>query len=257
MKDPVPPPPSVLGSNAPLCPGYTLHLTSTNPATPLTYRWVGPNGFTSNQQNADVPSVTEASEGVYSLTVSRVNCDATSSIEVIINPAAHLTDVTPDQAMPYGGFVQLNASGVLLYTWGPNNGSLSNPNIYNPKAAPDTATTYTVFGMNEFGCRDSAKVNITINYDAYGSVPSAFSPNGDGHNDIFRVINQKFVKIIDFSIYNRWGKRVYHNNYDPNAGWDGTFNGVPQDIGVYFYHIVIETPTRQVLDMKGDITLIR
>jgi len=257
MTDPVPPPPSVLTSNAPLCPGQTLHLTSTNPVTSLTYRWAGPGGFTSNQQNADVPHVTEASEGTYSLTVSRVNCDATSSIDVIINPAAHLTDVTPDQAMAYGAYVQLNASGVQYYTWTPNNGTLSNPNIYNPKAAPDTATTYTVFGMNEFGCRDSAKVNITINYDAYGAVPTAFSPNGDGHNDVFRVINQKFVKIIDFSIYNRWGKRVYHNTYDPAAGWDGTFNGVPQDIGVYFYHIVIETPTRKVLDLKGDLTLIR
>ena len=257
LSDPAAPPIPTLGSNSPLCAGDTLFLTANDPIKTLIYSWTGPNGFTSDLQNPYIPNVQLSDSGVYSLTIKYLNCPSSASEIIKIYPPVVLTNVTESQEMPYGGYVQLNAAGALFYMWTPSDGTLSNPNIYNPTAAPQDSTTYVVIGMNEWGCRDSAKVIITINYNAYEFVPSAFTPNGDGKNDIFRIVNQKFVKLIDFSVFDRWGKLIYHNTYDAKQGWDGNYNGVAQDMGVYFYSIIVETPDGKIKSFKGDVTLIR
>jgi gliding motility-associated-like protein len=74
--------------------------------------------------------------------------------------------------------------------------------------------------------------------------------------DLNQILPPEF-STIDFTIYNRWGQEVYHNPYDPNAGWDGTSWGTPQDMGVYYYSIMIETAGGKVKLYKGDVTLIR
>lgn len=257
LSDPAAPPPPILGSNSPLCAGATLLLTSSDPVSPLIYNWTGPNGYSSHEQNPTIPNVALSDSGTYTLTISHLNCESAASEHVSIYPPVILENVTPDQEMPYGGNVQLNASGADFYLWGPSDGTISNPNIYNPIASPTDSETYVVIGMNQWGCKDSAWVHITINYDAYDFVPSAFTPNGDGRNDVFRIINQRFVKLIDFSVFDRWGKLVYHNTYNAYEGWDGNYNGVPQDMGVYFYSITVETPDKKIKYFKGDVTLIR
>ena len=65
------------------------------------------------------------------------------------------------------------------------------------------------------------------------------------------------MMLVEFDVYNRWGQRVYHNEYDAESGWDGKFNGVPQDIGVYNYIITVASPDGQTHSFKGDVTLIR
>jgi gliding motility-associated-like protein len=67
--------------------------------------------------------------------------------------------------------------------------------------------------------------------------PTAFTPNGDGMNDVYRPL---FVgvggEVSDFVIYNRWGAQVFISS-DPEIGWDGTFNGIEQEIGTYIVHV--------------------
>lgn len=87
--------------------------------------------------------------------------------------------------------------------------------------------------------------------------PSGFTPNGDGTNDVFRIaanpgtVFQKY----SFSVYNRFGQRVFFTE-DPASGWNGIFNNVPQDIGVYFYMASFTANGNEQL-LKGDVTLIR
>ncbi len=100
-------------------------------------------------------------------------------------------------------------------------------------------------------------MHITIDFDTKEFIPTAFTPNGDGLNDVFRIGNIKYDRLDDFSIYNRWGQLVYHNTYDPTQGWDGTFNGVKQDMGTYFYNIVITTPNGKTKNFKGEVILMR
>jgi gliding motility-associated-like protein len=86
-------------------------------------------------------------------------------------------------------------------------------------------------------------------------MPTAFSPNGDSKNDIFRPILNN-VKILEFSVYNRWGQRVFVT-YSNEIGWDGTFNGGPCDLGTYFYKVRYQVLDREPALLKGDVTLIK
>jgi gliding motility-associated-like protein len=142
----------------------------------------------------------------------------------------------------------------VYYYWKPNDGSLNNNNINNPIASPQQNTVYIVYGYDKNGCMDSAFVNVTLDYQGDG-IPSAFTPNGDGLNDIFRpALN--FQKLVDFSVYNRWGQQVFQTN-DKTHGWDGTYQGKPLDMGVYYYMIIVGDPDGQNIIHKGEVTLIR
>lgn len=86
--------------------------------------------------------------------------------------------------------------------------------------------------------------------------PNAFTPNGDGRDDIARVVGHlDLYRDFPLSIYNRFGQRVFFTN-DIYAGWDGIFNGTKQDIGTFFYMIFYSLEGRKHM-MKGDLELIR
>jgi gliding motility-associated-like protein len=87
-------------------------------------------------------------------------------------------------------------------------------------------------------------------------IPNAFSPNGDGQNDIFRIANITDEKLIDFKVFNRWGTILFRTT-DPKQGWDGTNKGQAQPVGVYGYVIRIGYPDGYVETYKGTVTLIR
>ena len=259
LNDPGAPPPPVISSNSPVCVGSTLVLLGMESEAGATYSWTGPGGFTSTLQNPQIPGATAAASGNYILAVSVSNCSSSSSEIINLYPAVVLTGVTADQVIQYGTTVHLNAyaPNAVYYTWMPNDGSLNNPNINNPIAAPLLPTTYTVYAMSEYGCADTASVTIGLDYNITEFIPGAFSPNNDGLNDVFKIGNIKYMMLVEFDVYNRWGQRVYHNEYDAESGWDGKFNGVPQDIGVYNYIITVASPDGQTHSFKGDVTLIR
>jgi gliding motility-associated-like protein len=257
MMDPMPAPPPVLTSNAPLCPGKTLQLHAAVVVDDLTFDWSGPAGFSAHTQDASVPEITADNAGDYTLTTRYRNCASSSTISITEYPGITLTNVTPDTLIPLGSSVHLHASGAYYYVWGPNDATLDNPYLDTPTATPTETKIYVVRGMSINGCRDSATVTITVDNNINEFIPSAFSPNGDGYNDVFRIGNMKYDKLIEFSIYNRWGQRVYYNSHHPEEGWDGTFHGTHQDVGVYTYYITVENPQHKLKYFKGDVTLVR
>jgi gliding motility-associated-like protein len=184
-------------------------------------------------------------------------CSASDTERINSYPPVNLINLTQNQAIMSGGSVQLNADGAVYYTWKPDNGTLNNTNINNPIATPtDSITVYTVSGMNYFGCLDSATITIKVVYDSPDDMPTAFTPNGDGLNDVFKLTNLKYQKLVAFSIYNRLGQKVFSTS-NPESGWDGTYNGTPQDMGVYYYQVIISHPDGTNAVYKGDVTLIR
>ena len=184
------------------------------------------------------------------------NDSTKKTVTLYPTPPISLTDVTPNQTLIYGDTLALNASGAQIYLWTPDNGTLSNPNINDPLAFPFENITYTVYGSDANGCEDSAKVDVTVIYEDNPIIPSAFTPNNDGRNDVFNILNLKFSKLVSFRIYNRWGQEVFSTT-DVEKGWDGTFNGVPQGLDVYEYLIITALPNGENRVYKGDVTLIR
>ena len=194
----------------------------------------------------------------YTITVTTtpLGCQA-SDVEVIHSkPPLVLTNLTPNTVIPYGKTVQLNADGADYYTWVPNDGTLTNANINNPVAKPLDSTTYTVYGMSIYGCKDSANITITIDNGMTAFIPTGFTPNNDGLNDKFRVTNLRYQKLVDFKVFNRWGQELFHT-VNPENGWDGTWNGVPQDIGAYNYVIILSHPNEGDKVYTGTVTLVR
>jgi gliding motility-associated-like protein len=109
-------------------------------------------------------------------------------------------------------------------------------------------------------CRDSCSYIlrvIDIPHDLW--LPDAFTPNGDGRNDIFRIITDNpNVQVVNLDVYNRWGQRVFSSNLN-NGGWDGTMNGKPLPAGTYFWQIryrMLDRP-EQAYHQKGDVLLVR
>lgn len=87
-------------------------------------------------------------------------------------------------------------------------------------------------------------------------IPNAFTPNGDGKNDYFKVYHLKTERLVELRIFNKWGSILFHSQ-DPQKGWDGTYKGKDQPIGVYGYLIKIEFPDGSLKTYKGTLTLLR
>ncbi len=119
----------------------------------------------------------------------------------------------------------------------------------------ESAGPMTLTVTDAFGCSSVGQVVIDAQSCCVVSFPNAFTPNGDGHNDVFRPITPGNHKVHVLRIENRFGQVVFTTNNEQDS-WDGTFNGVPQDLGVYFYYFQYDCEGKTHM-LKGDVTLVR
>lgn len=241
-----------------LCPQDTISFTDLSTATyePINrWQWSFGDGDSSTEQN---PIHIYETGGEYDVTLiskSIKGCVDTSRQRVNItrfNPFAG-NDTIIVLGYPY----RLSASGGDMYSWMPTD-YLDNPTIPNPNVTfPDTGRyTYMVDIATETGCEGIDTINIWVVKDGGILVPSAFSPNGDGLNDVFKPIVIGFPRMEYFRVFNRWGQMVFATS-NVNDGWDGTFNGKTADISTYFWDISVTGIDGQKVQKKGDVTLIR
>jgi gliding motility-associated-like protein len=150
---------------------------------------------------------------------------------------------------------RLHATGGARYAWSPVDG-LSDPDIDTPLTLINHDITYTVTVYTEEGCfaTDDIHLRFIVGPDIY--VPNAFSPNGDGQNDIFRPLPVGIVHMDFFRVFDRWGKSMYSNT-EYLKGWDGTVNGHPAAVGTYVWVVQGQDIHGNTLLRKGTVTLIR
>ena len=192
----------------------------------------------------------------YYAAVTDINgCIDTFRTSITVKPLPTINITNRDTVIKYGKSVSLNVFGGTQYHWTPMAG-ISNPNNVNPTASPLVTTVYRAVGIGMNGCRGEDSVKITIDYKSPISAPSAFTPNGDGNNDRFRLMGVTFQTLTEFRVFNRWGQEVF-STQNINDGWDGTFNGKPMDMGAYNYIIRVGYPDGATETLKGDVTLIR
>ncbi len=177
----------------------------------------------------------------------------TARVEVMPLPDVHI--LNNDTIVKYGQAIQLLVNGARTYNWF-QAGSVNNTNLSNPIARPTERTDYVVGGIGKNGCRAFDTVTVDVDYRDNLFIPSAFSPNGDGKNDVFHIANLTFQRVLEFRVFNRWGQEVFYSN-DNQHGWDGKWKGVPQDMGSYQYLIRLGYPDGLVETYKGAVTLIR
>ena len=141
------------------------------------------------------------------------------------------------------------------YLWQPAHGfnNDNKPVIWGKVEETQSDITLTV--TDPFGCVGKSMQQLDASTCCTVLFPNAFTPNGDGKNDVFRPLFNGYHNFHFFRIANRWGQTIFESE-NSLPSWDGTFNGVAQDIGTYFYYIQYDCGGNTI-ETKGDVTLIR
>lgn len=244
------------------CVPYNAVFTNTSIGG-ATFKWDFGDGTTSTQES---PTHLYSTPGTYTIkmiandpnTCNKI--DSTSfTIVVSASPTAAFT-YTPQEPKENAEYTFTNlSSGAILYRWdfGDGDSVITTKkdtlikHIFNATATFNVCLTAT----NQYGCDSTVCQPISAIISPLAKVPTAFSPNGDGVNDIVRVRGYGISK-MDWRIYNRWGTLVFKAASLKEA-WDGRYKGElqPQDVYVYVLNITFSDGTVQ--NTKGDITLLR
>ncbi|HLZ89804.1 MAG TPA: gliding motility-associated C-terminal domain-containing protein, partial [Puia sp.] len=187
--------------------------------------------------------------------VAADGCTAVDSSVITVNAlpkASTVPLITACEGVP----VRLTASGGNTYLWSPA-GDLSDPTSQTPVATVDTTTMFIVEVTDSNGCSatDSILVKASVTAQTAFVVPSAFTPNGDGHNDCFGIQHWGDVTIEQLDVFNRQGMMVFTTK-NPAECWDGRFKGQMQPTGAYVYAIRARTACGEIT-RTGVIMLIR
>ena len=227
----------------------TANISTTGGLTPYLYSF---NTSSYTPQN----TYTNLTQGVYTVIVKDSHdCKETVLLNVQ-GPTSALDVVIEKKDVPCfetnTGYVKLTLQG----GWPPYNYSWSNGMVgleQNP-----IGETHTSFSLSDNkGCDVNKAIDVDQLLCCKAVVPNAFSPNGDGKNDVLRVLPISVVSSVKFSIYDRWGKNVFTTN-DLLQSWDGKLHGVDCELDVYFYYLEYSCSfQKEKVIQKGDITLIR
>ena len=186
-------------------------------------------------------------------------CMATDTQYVNINQSPFLL-ASHDTILTKGATLQLQVNDGNYnyngqYNWWPPDG-LSDPSSPDPVLNSTTDNTYYVTVINSFGCtlQDSIDVKYYSGPDIY--VPNAFTPNGDGKNDVFKPVPVGISEFRYFRVYNRYGQLMFHTN-KANQGWDGNFNGTQAQQGTYVWEVSGVDYLGKTIHKQGAVILIR
>jgi gliding motility-associated-like protein len=262
---------NIFPSSAAICYGKTTPINATI-ATGTSYTWSNPGTLT-NAGNGTVSSLpfninaiaTPKRTGDYILTVTNAGCpnNLLDTFHVDVSPrivvfAGNDTSIVSNQPLQLHAVT--NDSLANIFTWRPSFG-LNDPNIFNPVAILSAEVgdvfTYIVRATDAAGCYGEDDIRITIfrtGPDIF--VPSAFTPNGDGLNDILKPICVGIQYLDYFRIYNRWGQLVFETQ-EIGKGWDGYFKSKLQDTNTFVYTAEGVDYLGNRIRKKGSITLIR
>lgn len=233
-----------------ICQGESVQL---NVSGGDTYVWTPATGL--DNANIANPTATPTTTTNYTVTVANICFEDTLSITVAVNPLP-IVDAGIDQTINIGESAQLQGSASGSLVWTPPT-ALTNPNTATPFANPLNTTTYTLSATTDKGCAASDSTTVNVTNIFLFLIPNAFSPNADGTNDVFRIVQSKGIKQLQrFAIYNRWGAKIFETN-DLQTGWDGTYKGIQQEMGTYVFFIEGTTFLNETYTTKGNVSLIR
>lgn len=269
-----PAPKLVSAQGTSVCPGGSTSLTATTTDQNVTINWYADaTGGISLSANATFTTPNIAAATTY-------YTDATDNVTGCTSPSRTAVTVGLLQPLPAPApVVQSVTASTITFQWPAVSGateyevSIDNGNTFSLPTSGITGTTQVVSGL-------STNQSVTLIVRAYGAtgcqtsanslpvtgtttdpvanvifVANAFTPNGDGKNDIVYVRNEN-IKSLKFYVYDQWGQMLYMSQNQQN-GWDGTFKGKPEPSGVYVYYLEAIMNDGKQVKKKGTVTLIR
>lgn len=224
----------------------------------LQYSWLPNQDLLSVNQKQDSVIVFPKLTTNYQVVLSnQFNCLDSAQMELIIQQKPSFA-LMKDTRIIIGEELNLNVQAGIgfNYRWRPAEG-LSCTDCPNPIAQPLETTQYIVDIWDDYGCYPiSDTIIIEVDKIFTLDVPSAFSPNGDGVNDIIFARGFGLKELIAFKIYNRFGELVFESN-SFDHGWNGKYRDQDQNIETYIYTVEALTFGGEVLTKKGNISLLK
>ena len=251
-------------SNDTSCINSNIHftnLTDTSATGTIQWLWNFGNGKTDSSMNS---TTTYTTAGNYHLSLKATQLYCTSYQPTILDSTLSISFPIPGLVLPSVSAYKsqpttVNARAIAGYSyqWTPSNGILQ----------PDSASTvfnyastqqYIIELVSPKGCvtRDSMLVRVFNDSLVQIFVPTTFTPNGDGTNDILYPYLSGIKQFHFFRVFNRYGKLLFETR-NPDAGWDGTVNGVKQAMGVYFWVGEGTATDGSIIQKTGQVLLLR
>jgi gliding motility-associated-like protein len=195
-------------------------------------------------------SITAQNSGVYSVTLSLEGCTASDAVQIVVVPV--ITEIGLDATAEWcpGDALMLDASLPVAATYAWSTGASA------PWIPVDRPGTFTVVASGE--CVD-ATATVVVEEGQCGvevHVPNAFTPNGDGINDLFGAVVDGPVDRFRLNVFDRWGELIFTAN-DPLVRWDGNVGGGPAPDGVYIWDLEFRSSTSAQGRRRGHVTLLR
>ena len=234
----------------------------TGGASPFEYSINNGQSFSTNEIYPNL------SVGLYDVVVQDANGCTLTDIAFLSDPPEVEVFLETQTIVQLGEPYQLNALTSLpdddigTIVWTPDE-TLSCNDCLDPLATPIQQTTYEVTITSKEGCSASATALLLVRKDLNIYVPNAFSPNGDGFNDIFLIYTggNGIAQINSFQIFSRWGESVFQQyNFppnDPQHGWDGKHKGELMNPAVFAWFAEVELIDGTKKLIKGDVLIAR
>ncbi|MEO6733793.1 MAG: PKD domain-containing protein [Ferruginibacter sp.] len=222
------------------------------------YLWTPPT-FLTNANIRNPISVKPSTDTKYTVTVSDVlGCPkpVNATVWVRVYPFVDADAGPADTSVVIGQPLLLSGNGGDNYLWSPPTW-LNNPSLAAPLGFPEDNIVYTLLVSTSAGCTNTDSIRVKVfKVPPSFYVPTGFSPNNDGNNDVMRPILLGMRSLKFFRVYNRWGQLLFATS-EKGKGWDGTHHGNPQDPGTYVWMTEGETYTGQTIKKQGTVVLLR
>ena len=229
--------------------------TATNLSGTVNYSWAPPDSLNTPNAASTIARIDTTRKFILTVTDNYgCNFSVSDSVWVKMMPVL-VVNAGNDTNAILGRPHQLLGSGGANYTWSPA-GPLNNPFIANPLATLYNDTYFTVYVTDSIGCSASDGVFVKVYEGPNYYVPNAFTPNGDGLNDVFRPVPVGIQKTDYFRVYDRYGQLMFETNRWLE-GWDGMFKGKKALAGTYVWVIKGTDKNGSVVEMKGTVILVR
>jgi gliding motility-associated-like protein len=247
----IPAPTITVSTQAIICEGQstTIYAIGAN-----TYTWSPTIGLTNPYAASSNLTPSGSGTFIYTVTAANNNCITTETVEVVVNPlpiinAGSDTTINIDNTLVLFGTG--NTSVGFLSTDGT---PLSCNYCYSLTVNPQNNTCYILEGINNFGCRTTDDICVTVTKDWDVFIPNAFTPNGDKYNEVFIPVGYGIAQ-INLTIFDRWGHQVFKSN-EEIIGWDGKKKGQLCEQGVYIYQAEVISLSGVKLNKMGHVTLL-
>lgn len=250
----------IQASQTEICAGTLVHFTITHnlQSEVSAYQWQvngNASGNNASFRSADLKDGDKIN-CIITIKDNCINSIASNDIVMIVHPSPVVSFVPSKIVVLPGEQAQLNPiiqGDITAHRWIPFNQLVDTSSIASQTIALTNTTKYELVVANAYGCMDTASIIVTVYRKLY--MPSAFTPNGDGHNDLFRIPPNSTIDLEEFSVFDRWGNKVFFTA-DISRGWDGKIKGVVSTTGTFVYIIKGKDLKGDVFE-KGIVTLIR